>query len=391
MIENETIRRQLDRVQRAALIVGVLGLVACGAGAALGNVVQFFRSYLVAYLFWLGLGLGSLAILMIHFVAGGRWGFSVRRLLEAAAGTLPLLALLFVPIVFGLKFLYIWTHANVVAADENLRHKALYLNVPFFLVRAAVYFLVWIGLAFLLARTAKAQDENPEPRHAKRLAAVSAFGLIAYGLTMTFAAFDWGMSLEPHWVSTIYGVLLMTGQVLTAFAFVILVATRLLGDESFAKVLGTRQLHDLGNFLLTFVIFWAYIAFSQFLITWAGNLPEETVWYIHRFRGGWGYIGLAMVVLHFLVPFLLLLSRDVKRNPRSLAAVAVGVLVVSVVDLYWQIAPGFARTDLNVHWLDGAAFVGVGGLWVAAFAWQLKQRSLVPVHDARVEEELQPI
>ena len=383
-----SIRPQLDRVQRSSFFVGAAALLACLVGAFF-NVKEFFEAYLMAYIFWLGIALGCLVILMIHHIAGGRWGFAVRRLLEAASRTLPLLAIMFIPLLFGLHSLYVWTRPEVVAADELLRHKQPYLNVPFFVIRAAVYLAVWLTIVFLLDRASAVQDETPSRETTRRLTLIGGAGLVLYMLTMTFASIDWAMSLEPHWFSTIYGVLVMSGQVLSGFAFVIVVAALLAQRKPYSDVIQPPQFHDLGNFLLTFVIFWAYIAFSQFLIIWSGNLTDENPWYLRRFDGGWKWVGVALVVLHFFVPFLLLLSRDIKRRSPWLAKVALGIFVMCFVDVFWIVGPGFGRSGFQVHWMDIVAPIGIGGIWVAVFIGQLKGKSLAPVHDSRVEEELE--
>ncbi|HUI06440.1 MAG TPA: hypothetical protein VL486_05490 [Verrucomicrobiae bacterium] len=381
-------RAQFERTERLTWMIGLVGLAACAVGA-MRNPDRFFEGYLLAYLFWLGLSLGCLAILMIHHLAGGRWGFAVRRLLEAATRTMPLMLVLFIPYLFGLRSLYIWTRPEAVAADPLLQHKQPYLNVPFFLIRAGVYFVVWLGLVALLNRAADRQDRSPGPAATNQVRLASSLGIVAYGLTMSFAAIDWAMSLEPHWFSTVYGVLILAGQVLCGFAFVTVVAALLAGREPLSRVLEPLHFHDLGNFLLTFVIFWAYIAFSQFLIIWSGNLTDENFWYLRRFEHGWGWIGVALVVFHFFVPFFLLLSRDIKRRSPWLAKVAWLILVMGVVDVFWIVAPGFHRTQLAVHWTDGAALVGIGGVWVGMYVRQLRSKSLLPVHDARIEEELE--
>ena len=379
---------QLDRLQKASLVIGVAGLALCAAGWAV-SPKAFFQAYLVAYIFWLGLALGCLTIAMIHHLAGGRWGFVVRRLLEAASRTLPLLLVLFIPLLFGLRSLYIWTNPAAVAADHLLRHKQSYLNVPFFVVRAAVYFAVWLGATFLLNRAAAAQDQSPSRTVTRRLTLISGAGLGLYMVTMTFASVDWAMSLEPHWFSTMYGVLIMAGQVLGAFAFVILVAAWLARRTPYGDVIEPLHFHDLGNFLLTFIIFWAYIAFSQFLIIWSGNLTDENFWYLHRFDGGWKWIGITVVVLHFFVPFFLLLSRDITRRSPRLAKVALLILLMCFVDTFWIVAPGFGRPGLRIHWMDVIAPIGLGGVWMSMFVQRLKATSLVPVHDSRVEEEFE--
>lgn len=385
---NGELRTQFARISRISLIIGVLGLAACAGGGLLDRT-QFFRSWLVAFFFWLGLPLGCLVILMIHHLAGGRWGFAIRRLLEAGTQTLPLLMLFVVPLLFGLQRLYIWTHPDAVAADPLLQHKQIYLNIPFFLGRLLFYFVIWQTIVLMLERATAMQDRNPGPKATKRLTSISGGGLVAYGVTMSFAAVDWAMSLEPHWYSTVYGVLVMSGQVLAGFALAVIAGTLLSKNEPLSAVLHPAHFHDLGNFLLTFIIFWAYIAFSQFLIIWSGNLPIETFWYAHRFQDGWGAVGMTLVVLHFFVPFFLLLFRDIKRAPKALSLVAVLIFLLCIFDVFWIVAPGFGGKELVLHWTDAAALVGMGGFWVMAFVHQLQMRPLTPVHDARVEEEYQ--
>jgi hypothetical protein len=354
---------------------------------ALRAPARFYQSYLVSFIFWIGLSLGCLAILMTHYLAGGRWGYPVRRLLEAGSQTLPLMALLFIPILFGMRLLYIWMRPEAVAADDLLQHKHLYLNFPFFVIRAVVYFGSWIGLMWALARAAARQDDAPGAGIAQKLAAIGAGGLVLYFLTMSFAAVDWAMSIEPHWYSTIYGILFFSGQGLSGFAFVIVVLALLMKHPPLSEQTGPDNLHDLGNFLLTFVIFWAYISFSQFLIIWAGNLEEEIPWYLRRFEGGWKWYAWGLVILHFFIPFFLLLSRDLKRRKDPLAAIAAGIFILSIADVIWQVVPAFYPEGFSLHWMDIAALAGIGGLWVAVFIRQLKRRSLLPVHDARVEEQ----
>jgi len=378
----------LERVQKTSFIIGLVALLACLIGAV-AESRQFFEAYLMAYIFWLGIALGCLAILMIHHIAGGHWGFAVRRLMEAASRTLPLLAFLFIPVLFGLHSLYVWSRPDAVAADELLRHKEPYLNIPFFLVRAVMYFVIWSILSLRLEKASAAQDEAPSREATRRLALISGTGLVLYMLTMTFASIDWAMSLEPHWFSTVYGILMMSGQVLGGFAFLIVVASLLVQSKPYSELIQPQYFHDLGNFLLTFVIFWAYIAFSQFLIIWSGNLSDENPWYLHRFEGGWQWMGIALLVLHFFIPFLLLLSRDIKRRSSWLAAVAWGVFLMCFVDVVWIVAPGFGRAGFQVHWMDLVATIGIGGVWIAAFVGRLKAKSAVPVHDSRVEEELE--
>lgn len=386
-------RRLIDaaaRTERRALLAGgVLFVVAVG-GALLTRAgsEQFFRSYLVAFMLWLGIALGSLAILMLHHLTGGAWGMVIRRQLEATTRTLPLLTLLFLPMLVFLPSLYVWARPEVVAADRTLQMKQPYLNVPFFIVRAAVYFLLWNALARVLSRWSREQDEGGrQPVGAERkFRQVSAPGLVAYGLTITFASVDWVMSLDPHWFSTIYGVLFMGGQGLSALAFAIAVLARTARHRPLDEVVEATHFHDLGKLLFAFVMLWAYFSFSQFLIIWSGNLPEEIPWYLERMRGGWGAVALVLVLGHFVVPFLLLLSRDLKLDRRVLGAIAGGLIVMRLVDLLWLAAPRPEAHGFPLHWLDVVLPVAMGGLWLAVFARELARRPLLPVNDPYFEE-----
>jgi len=352
-----------DRIQRLAFIVGVAALAVCAAGA-IASPEQFFRSYLVAYLFWAGIALGCFAIIMLHHLVGGRWGDVVRRLLESGTRTFPLVLLLVIPLLFGLRHLYVWARPEVIAGDELLEHKSPYLNHAFFVARTVFYFACWIGVAYLLNKWSAEQDRTGSASARSRLQRLSAPGLLLYGLTATFAAVDWVMSLEPHWYSTIYGILFMIGQALTTLAFVITML-RALGDQPpYSDLLRPQHFHDLGNLLLAFVMLWAYVGFSQYLIIWSGNLPEEVPWYLARLRGGWGWVAAALIVFHFVVPFLLLLSRHNKRRVGILATLAGAMLVVRLVDLMWIVIPAFHPEQIRLHWMDLAAPVGVGGIWV---------------------------
>lgn len=378
---------QVRRLRQRALMVGAgsLGLSAIGAFI---NPAQFFRSYLVGYMFFVGLSLGCMAILMLQYLTGGAWGLVIRRILEAATRNFPLLLVLFLPLVLGISQLYIWSHADVVAKDEVLRHKSLYLNVPFFLIRAAVYFGGWIFLAFILNKWSLEHDRTGDPVTARRLQLVSGPGLAFYGLSMTFAAVDWVMSIEPHWFSTIFGMLFVAGQGLSALAFVIIVLVLLADVPPLRGIIGPAHLQDIGKLMLAFVMVWAYFSFSQFLIIWAGNLTEEIPWYMERVQGGWQWVGLSLILLHFALPFALLLSRSLKRNARTIIKVAALLIGMRFVDLFWLVAPDYRKAQFGVHWLDLVVPLGLGGIWVAAFLWQLGKRPLLPVQDAHLEEAI---
>ena len=369
-------------------IVGILALAALAAGG-FANPEQFFRSWLWSYVFYVGLAAGSMAWLMVQYLSGGAWGVMIRRPAEAAARTLPLLIVLFLPVVFGMGHLYRWTNAAAVAADEVLRHKQPYLNVPFFLTRAAIYLGGWTLIGFLLNLWSRQEDrEGGEAAH-RKMARLSAPGLIFWGFTVTFMAIDWVLSLDPHWFSTIFGMLFMAGQGLSSMAFLIALLVLLSHRRPLSAVITARHMHDLGKFLLATVMVWAYFSFSQFLIIWAGNLPQEIPWYLERLNGGWQYIGLGLVVCHFALPFALLLSRDLKRNFKLLASVAVFILLMRFVDLYWLVAPDFLKGHFGVSWMDFAAPVAIGGIWLAWFLIQLGRRPLLPVNEPHLEEALE--
>ncbi len=370
----------LHRVQRIAIGIGAAALLVC-ALLGFADPTQLLRSYLTAYLFWVGGALGCLALLMIQHVTGGAWGVAIRRLLESGARTLPVMAILFIPIALGLDRLYEWAQPEHVAHDPLLQRKALYLNVPFFLGRAALYFLAWTLAARALSRWSLRQDESFDPAPSARLELLSRGGLVVLGLTMTFASIDWAMSLEPHWFSTIYGVLFMGGSTLTAFALVIPVAALLATHPPTAGRITTDQLSDLGKLLLAFVMLWAYFNLSQFLIIWSANLPEEITWYLARTRGGWQWVALAIVAFHFALPFVLLLSRRLKRRASSIATVALVLIVMRFIDVFWLIAPAWEPSRLTLHLLDVAAVLAVGGVWVWLFVRQLEGRPLLPLRD----------
>ena len=378
---------ELARYQRTLLKAG-------GAGALVSLVgwffdpTQFMQSYLMAYMLCLGVTLGCLALGMVHQLSGGAWGVVIRRPIGAAARVLPVMTLLFLPIALGMSRLYPWTNAALVAHDEVLRHKQLYLNTPFFLARAALYFLVWNALSYFLNAWSLEQDRNPDPRIAQRMQKLSAGGLIAYGLTITFASFDWLMSLEPHWFSTIYGVLIMGGQGLSALAFLIVALVWLSRRPPLDRIVAPAHFHDLGNLMLAFVMLWAYFSFSQYLIIWSGNLPAEIAWYMHRLQTGWRFVGISLIVFHFAVPFVLLLSRAVKRDPQMLVKVAVAVILVRLVDLFWLIAPEFHQSGVSVSWLDVVLPLSLGSIWLGCFVWQLRGRAILPVHDPEFDEAL---
>jgi len=383
-----TLEDDLKRWRSRALAAGIAGAVLCAIGL-FTSPFQFYRSYLWFYLFIVGVSVGSLAWLMLQYLTGGAWGVVIRRPCEAAARTLPLVALMFVPIAIGIPNLYPWSHAKVVAADEILKHKQVYLNVPFFLTRAAVYFAGWILLSWLFNRWSAREDREGPARVHGKMAALAGPGLIFWGFSVTFMSVDWVLSLDPHWYSTMFGMLFMAGQGLSSMAFLIALLVLLSLRLPMSEVLTPRHLHDLGKFLLALVMVWAYFSFSQFLIIWAGNLPEEIPWYLDRLRGGWQYVALALVIGHFALPFALLLSRDLKRSFKLLAAIAIFVLFMRMVELYWLVAPDFRKGRFGLSWMDFAAPIGMGGIWLAYFLIQLGRWPLMPLNDPHLAEALE--
>jgi hypothetical protein len=387
MSETAKYRPELDRLQRAALVIGGAGVVACLAGAAQSRQ-EFFEAYLLGFVFWAGVAAGCLALLMLHQMFGAGWGFAIQRIAEAGTRTLPLVAVLFVPLLFGLHNLYEWSHAEAVAADELLRHKSAYLNTGFFAARAAIYFAVWMGFGWLMLKTGAELERTGNLMVAERLRNLSAPGLILYGLTATFAAVDWVMSLEPHWFSTIFGLIFIVGHMLATFCVAILMVRMLSRHEPYSERVGAQQYHDLGNLTLAFTMLWAYMSISQYLIIWSGNLPETISWFQHRSRGGWEKVAVLLMALNFALPFLLLLSRTVKRRIEALARVALVILAMRLVDLFWVIKPAFHKEGFALSWMDVAAPVGIGGLWLAYFLRQLKSRPVLPEGDPRMERML---
>ena len=377
-----------DLMQKRSLAVGLIAAVLCAGGALIFPPV-FFRAYLSAYIFWIGIPVGALALLMLHHLVGGRWGFMIQRVLEAAIQTLPLMALLFIPLLFGLADLYPWAQTEVVAADPLLQQKAAYLNIPFFIARAVAYFAVWIVLGRLLVTWSLQQDRSADDTLTLRLQRLSGPGLVLYGLTVSFAVIDWIMSLEPKWYSTIFGMIFMVSFGLAAMALAILATRFLESEKPLAQVVSPDRWHDLGNLLLALVMFWAYLNFSQFLLIWSENLAEEIPWYLHRIGGGWEWVAVALILFQFALPFILLLSRNTKRDSRTLAAVAAAILFMHWLDILWMIVPSFYPARFHFHWLDIAAPVAIGGLWLAAFIGYLKARSLLPLHDPRFTELLE--
>lgn len=404
----------LHRLRRVGLVLAVTG----GAVSLFGWIYlpgQFYSAWLTAWFYWLGMALGCLVLAMLHGMTGGAWGRAIRRVIEAGYQTLPLLALLFVPIGLGAGRIYKWADPEIVRHHESLARKAGYLNVGGFQVRAIVYFVVWIAITWLLDRSSPNDESHSETPRSERRQRHSGLCFIAYGFTMTLAAVDWAMSLEPEWYSTMYGLIHMAGQAVSGLSLSVVVVVALREFAPWSQIVTPVRLNDLGNLLLAAVMFWAYCSYFQFLVIWSGNLPEENVWYVHRSQGGWQYLAMGLAGLHFVVPFLLLLSRQHKRQATDLGRIALLLLFMRYADLYWLIAPGFQHgtsgrqagslphgvvqliapgfehgtsdtRGLTCHWLDLAALVAIGGAWLAVFTWRLSARVRLPIYDPNLTE-----
>jgi hypothetical protein len=389
----------VGRLEKRALVVGVLGLVVSVVGW-ITKPEDFYRSYLIAFLFVLGLSLGSLGLLMLQHLTGGHWGILIRRPLESATRVLWLVPIFFIPVILGMNALYS-THS--VDGNDRLgwlnppppgHEGALsslqqsYLTKNGFLLRAVIYFAVWIGLMWLFNKMSAEQDVNQGDRALRgRLKFWAGPGIILYVFAMTFAAIDWAMSLSPHWASTIYGFLFVAGQAISAMSLMIITVIMFSKTEPFAHVVQRRHLHDLGKLLFAFNMLWAYFEFSQLLIIWSGNQPEEISFYRSRLFGGWGVVAAMVLILHFFLPFFALLSRDVKRNQAILPKIAMWLIAMRCLELFWLTRPEFTSSALPKLW-DFATVLALGGIWLWFFAVQLKQRPLLPLGEPKLAEAI---
>jgi hypothetical protein len=366
------------RWQGRALIVGIVGIAFCIA-AAIFDLQDFLRGYLIGFMFWTGLSLGCLGLLMLQYLSGGLWGLSIRRILEAASKGLPLMAILFLPILFLRDHLYAWMTDPALTARN-----AWYLHVGGlggWIARFILYFAIWIGFQFVLNKRGDLQDHPLAVQ--PRFQGLSGLGLVLYSLTLAFASVDWVMSLDPHWGSTIYGLIFLVGQGLSALCFSIIILTVLTHYSPYREIIKPTQFHDIGKLTLAFVMLFAYFSFSQWLIIWAGNLPEEIGWYLHRIRGAWGVVILGIVLLHFALPFSLLLSRERKRAGRRLIGLAILLMVMRMIDLYWYVVPNFPDAKLfSIWYLAGP--IALCGLWLTYFFHNFRKRPILPLCEPQV-------
>ena len=386
------------KISQRSLVIGVVFALISGA-LAFVRPDEFYRAYLLGFMCWLGVALGSMAIVMIRHLTGGGWGTVIRRILGAAMRTLPVLAILFIPIVIavGQHRIYPWAMPLESIQDAHIREhlekhsfiKASYLNFSGFVIRAFFYFAIWNVLSFLLSKWSKQTDHAGAPDNSGRFKAVAGPGLILYGFTISFAAIDWVMSLDPSWISTIFGLLILIGEVLSAMCFAVVVERILFNYKPMSEMLTPDFVHDHGKWMLTFIMVWAYFSFSQWLIIWAGNLPAEITFYLKRLSNGWGSIGLFLVLFHFAIPFALLLSRPFKRDIRKLVWLAVWMMLMRYLDLFWIIEPNFSKT-LTVTIADIVVPIAIGGIWLWYFFRNLAALPLLPAYDPDAHEVLQP-
>jgi hypothetical protein len=392
-VGHEIPRDDINRLQRGVLLLAVLATAATAVGAFTAPAGQFWRSYLLAFMFTLAFPLGSLAVVQIFHLTHGAWGFGTRRFQEGAMKTLPFMAIAFAPIAFlGMHSLYEWSHPGYFGEDHRLDFKSSYLSPSTFQLRAAAYFGIWILIATVQTGLSRKLDATGDIRYVKRMSVVAGPALVLYVLTMSFAAFDWTMSLDAHWFSTIYGAIFIVGQGITAWAFAIVLSNWLRKRPQFEPTMKPQHFHDLGKLMFAFVLLHAYTNFSQFLIIWSGNIAEEQPFFLVRKTGPWLAIGLFLVVFHFALPFLVLLSRNLKKNPGRLVVIAAWLLLLRWVDLTWYIVPSVREGTESVgqlHWMDVAAPLALFSIWLALFLQTIKGRAIVHSRDVEIEGELE--
>lgn len=387
MTHSSSLSNDFSTIQRSALVVGGIGLIAAVILGYFTGGETFFQSYLFAFLFWLGLALGCLIMLFVQHVAGGSWGALIRRPLESGAMVLPVMAVLFIPLIFGMGSLFEWTNAEFVANHPLVAAKTGYLNTPFFIARAILYFAIWGYGAWYFFQQSGKQDKSPEQssRIGFRLKSISGPWIVIYVATMTFAAIDWSMSLTPEFFSGIYSVIIMIGQAITAVCFLIFITVYLASkNKEFDELLTSKRLQDLGNFLMAFTMFWAYTSIAQAIILWSNNIIETNPYYVLRFSPAWQGVGLFLMFFGFAAPFVILFSRWVKRKRQALVVVAIWAIFVRLLDLFYIVIPNFEREGFALHLLDVVMLVAMGGIWLAAFAFTFKTRSVLPLHDPRL-------
>ncbi|PLX32145.1 MAG: hypothetical protein C0600_03545 [Ignavibacteria bacterium] len=370
-----------------ALGVGIVGIILTVIGA-FSDAHTFFASWLTGFAFWTTLVLGALFFVMLQHATGAVWSVAVRRVPEALSMTLPVLLLCFIPLVLGLHDLFHWTHAEEVASDHLLQWKSPYLNSTFFIIRGVVFFAIWIGLAWMLNRYSLAQDADGNPAHTLSLRKLSAGGIFLFAFSITFAAFDWLMSLEPHWYSTIFGVYVFIGGFLASLAMLVLIFQWMKGKGILTGTVTTEHFHDFGRLMFAFTVFWAYIGGSQYYLIWYANIPEETVWFLTRWENGWKTVSMLLIIGHFIVPFITLIFYRLKRMDIVLKLIAALIVVMHFVDMFWLVMPTFSPEGVHVSWMHFTAVIGIGGLVLGLFWMRYTAHRAVPVLDPKLEDSI---
>lgn len=401
--ESAAVDQSIQGLRKTALVASAVGI----AGFLIFSFVEHgglgnsLKSYLIGYMYALALGLGCLALNLLHNTTGGAWGFSIKRFLNAGQRTVPYLALMFLPLLIGYKSLYIWTDHDIVAADHVLHHKEPWLNSTGWVLRAVLYFVLWYGIAAWVGKRWKAYEQsNFDGWTGRQLRRISPGLIIVYALAITGAAVDWMMSLEPHWFSTIYGALAMVSQALTVFCFCLVLINWLCRKAPvFASHYASKQFHDVSALTFAFIVLWAYMTFAQFLIIWSGHLPEETPWYKVRMNDGWNGVALMLLLFHFATPFLLLLRKRWKKSAQFLYGLAAAMLVMRFVDLYWWIAPALPLEEYRARLADGSGFhshfefhftavfavMALCSFWLWAFAGKLREAPLMVLQNGELK------
>ncbi len=375
------------RFGNITLVMGIIGLM-LSIAAWLIDSEQFYHSYLTSFVFWITIALGGLFFVMLHHLVNANWSVVIRRFGESLMMTIPFMAILFIPIIFGIRELFDWSDAELVASDHLLQGKAGYLNIPFFIIRTLIYFIIWTGLALTLNRLSMKQNISANFEQIKKMRIISALGMILFGFTLTFASFDWLMSLDAHWYSTIFGVYIFSGSFLAMLSLTTFIIIRLQNYGVLTEAITKEHYHDLGKLIFAFIIFWGYMAFSQYFLIWYGNIPEETIWFLHRWEGSWKIVSLIIVFGHFVIPFFVLFPQGAKRNKIVMTIMTLWILLMHWVDIYWLVMPSLHPHEIHPTWINPAAFFGIGGIFLYIFWRFFTRHPLVPINDPNLKKSI---
>ncbi|HMB98426.1 MAG TPA: hypothetical protein VKM36_08085 [Balneolaceae bacterium] len=366
---------------------GIVGLLASAVGYFL-NSEQFFFSYLTSFTYFTSFALAALILLMIHHITQSSWGVVIRRIPEAFSSNLWIWAIFIIPILFGMHSLYHWTHTEDVLADPILAGKMPYLNETFFVIRQIIYFSIWGFIGYKLHKVSVEMDRTGNWGLTQLLKKYSAPGILIFALTVAFASFDWLMSLDPHWFSTMFGVYFFAMSIQAFFPLMILLISWMQKRGILENTISKSHIYDMGAWFFGFTVFYAYIAFSQLLLIYYANIPEETLWFYHRLEGSWAFVSYSLIIGRFVLPFILLLNRDTKHQKKLLIFTSVLVLFMHFVEVYWIAMPILSHHGVHISWMDITTFFGLGGIFFGLFFQRLKKHNLVPVNDPKLAESL---